>query len=393
MEREKVAGNLRNMYVIRAIRSGMFSIPIIMEFFAENGVGLRDAIVLQSLFSWAAIAFEIPTGQFADAYGRKIAIVLGCIFSTLGFSFYAISYEFYGFLLAEVILALGMSFISGAYSAFLFDNQEEAKESGQSILLEGKSGRIGMLAEATTSLIGGSFLALISLRTPFYFDVALASVGIIFALRLVEPKVQRKVNRESSLVAAWRVLLLVHNHKEVKSLIFFSAVCSAATLNMVWFIQPYWISSGIPKFLFGVMWALLLLFGAKISDKAYSIEKRLGRKFSLLVILVASIVGYFFLGNLNFIWSSVFILPFYIARGLNEPITKNYVNLKIAEEDRSTILSIKSLVGRLIFSIVGPMMGWVGEAYSLQTALLVSGITFSLMGLVAWMFLVKHKAA
>jgi hypothetical protein len=49
-------------------------------------------------------------------------------------------------------------------------------------------------------------------------------------------------------------------------------------------------------------------------------------------------------------------------------------------------------MGRLIFSIVGPMMGWVNDVTSLQTALLVSGIIFSVMGLVAIMFLAKHEA-
>jgi MFS family permease len=155
MEKHTAQGNFKKICIIRAIRSGMFSIPIIVLFFAENGVNLREAIILQSLFALSSIVFEIPTGLFADNFGRKLSIILGGIFSTIGFFAYSVGYDFYGFLLAEMILALGMSFVSGADSALLLDTQREVEDSGVGIALEGKSRSAGMLSEAITSLVGG----------------------------------------------------------------------------------------------------------------------------------------------------------------------------------------------------------------------------------------------
>lgn len=393
MEKLKAESNFKKICIIRVIRSGMFSIPIIVLFFAENGVNLKEAIVLQSLFSLASILFEIPTGYFADRYSRKLSIILGGVFSTGGFFFYSVSSDFYGFLIAEVILALGMSFISGADGALLFDTQNEMYDSGAGIALEGRSRSFGMLSEAITSLVGGSILATISLRLPIYFDAVFSSLVIVVALTLVEPKRKNIKKRESALITLWKVMRFsLHDHKEVKSLIYFSAIASAATLNMVWFIQPYWSLTGIPIFWFGLGWSFFQIMGAGFSHHANEIEKVLKKKSSLLLIILSSIVGYFFLGAFSFFWSSLFIVPFYLSRGLNEPITRNYINLSIPEKDRATILSIKSLMGRLIFSIIGPIMGWISETTSLQCALITSGIIFGVLGFWSWWQLLRHKA-
>lgn len=250
-----------------------------------------------------------------------------------------------------------------------------------------------MLSEGFTSLIGGTILATISLRLPIYFDAAFSSLVILVALTLKEPQKQTIIKRESSLLTLWRVMRFsLHDHKEVKSFLWFSSVISAATLNMVWFVQVYWALTGIPTPLFGLGWAGLLAFGALASYKAYAVEKWLKKKTCMLLMLVSAVIGYFFLGATAFVWSSIFIIPFYIARGLNEPIMRSYINLRIPEKDRATIFSIKNLIARLIFSIVGPIMGWVSEHFSLQTALLVSGLTFGILGMVSLAQLIKHRA-
>jgi len=370
----------------------MFSIPIIVLFFAENGVNLKEAIILQSLFSVASIFFEVPTGDFADRYGRKLSIILGGGFSTLGFFLYSFSHGFYGFLMSEMILAIGMSFVSGADSALLLDTQKEFRTGSHGIALEGKSRSWGMISEGITSLIGGSILATVSLRLPIYFDAIFSALVILVAFTLVEPKKITLIKRENTLIKVWKVMRYsLHDNKEVKSLIYFSAIASAATLNMVWFIQSYWKLTGISISFFGLGWAILQLFGALMSHRAHETEQFFKKRTSFIIIAFTAVIGYFFLGATSFLWSSIFLIPFYISRGLNEPIVRNYISLSIPSKDMATTFSAKNLMARLIFAIVGPIMGWVSEAYSLQGALLVSGVVFGILGIWSLWQLHKHK--
>jgi MFS family permease len=392
MEKQRLSGNIWKLSVIKMVRSGMFSIAIITPFFIENGVSIKEVIYLQALFSLAAVIFEFPTGYFADNYGRKKSIVLGGFFSSLGFFCYSLSHGFWEFLLAEIILALGMGFVSGADGALLLETQGDIRDLSINISQEGVVRKYGFISEGLTSLIGGSIIAVCSLRTPFYLDAIFSSLVFFIGLTLVEPR--RRFERENIFKTTKEVVkfFLIENRRAGK-LVCFSAICSAATLNMVWFIQPYWLALNVPVELFGRMWALFFFFGALVSSRASQIEKFLGKKKSLLLIFVSSVIGYFFLGSeLSIVWCMLAIAPFYVARGIHDPIIRGYLNGEISDKQRSSILSCRNLVYRLVFIGVSPIVGWVSEVYSLQVAMWVSGITVGLMGLVAWMFLVKHKA-
>ena len=85
----------------------MLYMPIIVLFYQENGLSLRDVLTLQAIYSIAIIVLEIPSGYLADVWGRKNTIILGAILGTLGFAVYSFSYGFLGFLIAELILGIG----------------------------------------------------------------------------------------------------------------------------------------------------------------------------------------------------------------------------------------------------------------------------------------------
>ena len=183
----------------------------------------------------------------------------------------------------------------------------------------------------------------------------------------------------------------LHEHVEIKWLIIYSAVAGAATLSMVWFIQVYWVAVKIPIVLFGILWAAQQLIFAFTALNAHSIENKIGRKKSLILLVTFPVVAFLLLSAFQFIWAAVFIVLFYVTRGLNDPVVKTYINGLVSSQDRATILSVKSLVGRLIFAVVGPLLGWVNDVYSLSVALGLSGVIFALFGAVALFFLHKHK--
>ncbi|UCH15511.1 MAG: MFS transporter, partial [Bacteroidales bacterium] len=61
-------------------------------------------------------------------------------------------------------------------------------------------------------------------------------------------------------------------------------------------------------------------------------------------------------------------------------------------EIRATVLSIRSLLLRLLYSILGPLFGWVSDVINLRTALIMCGITLMIMGTVSLVFmLISYK--
>jgi|GEM_PF-5291959 len=86
------------------------------------------------------------------------------------------------------------------------------------------------------------------------------------------------------------------------------------------------------------------------------------------------------------------MLLFYFVRGINGPVISDYVNKIIPSNIRATVLSMRSLVGRLLFALIGPWIGVISDVYSIGTALLLSALIFGVFGTISLLFLHKNKA-
>lgn len=361
----------------------MLIMPVIALFFKENGLSVQDIFVLQALFSVTTIALEAPTGYFADVFSRRAALIIGGFVSALGYVVYSMSYGFWGFLAAETLLGIGVGFVSGADSAMLYDTLLELKRDQEYLRLSGRNNSVSLLSEGLASIIGG-LLAGVSLRLPLQIDVMVTACIIPIALSLVEPDVQGKMQRGGGVKKVIEIAkYALHGHDEIKWLIMYSSLVSASTLTMVWFIQPYLLATKVPVELFGFVWAGLMMVAAFFSWHARRIERSLGRRGSFVLLIMLPVIGYGLTSISFHIWSPVFLVCFYIARGILDPVLSAYINGMITSDVRATVLSVKNIFGRLIFVVVGPAVGRVNDMYSLQVALMVSGGIFLLFGAMA----------
>jgi len=146
----------------------MLVMPIIVPFYNSNGLGMTEVFTLQAAYSLSTVILEVPSGYFADAYGRKRSIVLGALLGFTGNLMYCISYDFTGFLVAEIIMGVGISFISGSDSALLYDTLIARKEEDRYTRFEGFTISVGNFSEAAAGLAGGR-LAPSNLPTPLFF--------------------------------------------------------------------------------------------------------------------------------------------------------------------------------------------------------------------------------
>lgn len=392
MLNNNIQSNIGKIYLIKALRWFMLIMPVLILFFQDNGLSMKEILILQSIFSIAIIIFEIPSGYFSDVIGRKITIIIACILGFAAFLIYSFAYTFTEFLIAEIILGFSSSFLSGTDSAMLYDTLAQMKEEANYKKLEGRLLSIGNFSESIASLLAG-FVASISLRTPFFIETGLMFLTIIVAITLIEPKRRRFKSPEGNIKGIIKIIKYsLHQHQEIKWLIIYSGFITASTLTMVFFIQPYFQLVKLPLIYFGIVWAIFNITVGIFSLYAHKYELKLGRKKSLISLIIFPFLAYLLLAITKSLWSLIFILPFYFTRAMAYPILKDYVNKLVPSEMRATVLSVKNLVSRAIFAIIGPMIGWLTDVYSLQLALATSGIIFFVLAGGSIIFLKKHKA-
>ena len=131
--------NILKMYLLKAVLWFMVAMPIIVLFFQEHGLSLTQVMFLQAIYSLSVAVFEIPSGYIADLFGRKNTIVISTIFSFIGYLIFSFYDGFFAFAIAEVLIGIGGSLMSGSDSAILYDTLLETGDKEAYTKIEGRS--------------------------------------------------------------------------------------------------------------------------------------------------------------------------------------------------------------------------------------------------------------
>ena len=382
--------NIWKLFIIKGTLWFMIIMPIIILFFQDNGLSLQRIMILQACYSLSVGLMEIPSGYAADILGRRKTLILGCVLAFVGFGLFSVSYNFWWFLVAEILLGLGNSFISGADSALMYDSLLEVKEEDRFLKYEGRSISIGNFSEAAAGILGG-FLAAMSFRYPAYAQVIVTFIAIPIAISLVEPKVHK-----ARLKSSWKsIFKVVHfsliEHKTLRTHIIYSSVIGVSTLMMAWLAQPFLKDIGVNMKNYGLVWAALNIIVGVFAFRAHHIEKRFTELTSLYIIGIITVSTYFFIGTHMTYLSLLVLFLFYANRGYATPLLRNYINRYTESNVRATVMSVRSFIIRISFAIIAPFIGWIADNHSLNTAFYTMGIIGSVVACYCLIWFSKNQ--
>ena len=133
-------------------------------FYQVKQVGLNplQLVLIGTTLEVTAFLMEMPTGVVADVYSRRLSVMLGFLLLGLGVIVEGSLPLFEALLVAQVIMGVGYTFLSGATSAWIVD------EIGQ--------------ARASAAFLRASQVAQITGFAGIFVSVALASISLQLAI-------------------------------------------------------------------------------------------------------------------------------------------------------------------------------------------------------------------
>jgi predicted MFS family arabinose efflux permease len=355
----------------------LFPIPIITLFWKDQiGMSLADIMTLQAIFALAAVVAEFPAGYAADRLGRRMSLLIASILGVAGWVAYASGATFGGMVVAEVVLGTSMAFASGADSALLFTTLRQANRIGEYSRWEGRVRATAQASEAMSAAVGG-YLYSLTPRLPFWLQVPVAVTALGTVAAMQEGPRAGVPERVSHAAQAWRIIrqTLLH-HARLRSTMALSVTLGLSTFVMVWLIQPYMQSRGIPAPWFGPLWAAAHIYLAVVSLLSARAAERFGPRTVLLACCFLVAAGYGALAVSTSAAAVAFYLCFMTIRGLHGPILINVLQRDAPEDARASVLSLNALLFRLGFAIIGPPVGMLVDRCGQETALMVLGIAF-----------------
>lgn len=353
----------------------------------QIGLSLTQILLLQGVYSIAMAIMEYPSGYLSDRIGYRAALNFASLLGIIGWGLYSFADSFSQVLVAEIILGISFSFISGSDNALLYESLKVGGKEQQYARYEGRMNGLGQCGEACGAIFAGLLYAAAPLL-PFLIQVVVWILALLLTRTLVEP--QRKHKPPTSHFAeAWQSTsyALVENRR-LRYTILLNLIMGIASFYPVWLIQPYMQDGGVPLAWFGPIWAVANLSVALFALASYRSHLKLGDRRMVVLFILLIIAGYLGLGLVGGLWGFLFYYLLTCMRGLRGPMMLNHAQQEIPSANRAGILSLQSLVFRLSFVCTGPLVGMLADKVGVQQTFLLLSYAFALMlPPVAWLFL------
>ena len=388
---QSLRSNLTKLYILRGLAFAWFPIPTIVLFYENYGLNIEQIVLLKTILSLSILILEVPSGYIADLWSRKACLVVGSGVWIISWLIYCLGSSFNEFAIAEVLAGVAGSLISGANTALAFDTLVQLGREQYYQIWSGRLAAIAGISEAICGIFGAA-IASINLVYPFYLQTICLVIYFCLALTLVEPEYHQSLTNYQQLNQLKSIIFDVAKRPELRWLILLSSTFSSATFLIVWLSQDYLKQLNIPIQAFGWAWAILHLGMSLASLNSHRLQDFLGIKKTTLILVLILGASYIFLGKITQIWGIIFIMIIYLARGLSSPLILNAINQQISSSTRATILSLNSLMFRISFAIIAPIIGAIASRYDLFTGLSIAGILFLISGCFCWWKLIQVKA-
>ena len=364
--------NLLFLFILTGLKFFLLIMPVITLFFQEHGLTLAQVMFLQVTFAITIVILEIPSWYLADRFKRKYSINIWLFLGFLGFFFYLLFPSFWWFFAWQIAMGLWTAFTSWADSAYLYDELILEWKQKDYQKIEWQFMSIKNFSESAAAFLGW-FIAAISFE--YLLTVQTAAFFSAFVLSLFLKEHPRNKKQESPLKLKEVWTFLTSENKTIKYYALFAWIIWTSTLMFTWMCQPYWKELWLPLEYFWIVWWTVNLLVGVAALFAHYFWKRFSLKQNLIFFAICSWVFYILLYFIDNLYLALFVSSFFwIFRWINWPIMKDYINREVSSKMRATVLSIKSLAFRGVFSVLSPWIWYIADIYTLQTAFLMAGV-------------------
>ena len=158
--------------------------PVMVLYFQHKGLDYQEMFVVQSLFGLTLALSEIPTSIMSDLIGRKVMMIVGCLFRGLGATMLWYGDGFSWMTCAYIAIGLGNSSISGTDIAYFYESSRKLEAKGfNSAKVMGDFQTAFLVGGMLTAVIGG-YVGEYSLAAVGFWNMVFAWVVLPLALLL-----------------------------------------------------------------------------------------------------------------------------------------------------------------------------------------------------------------
>lgn len=361
---------------------------VTMSLYEATVAGLTplQLVLIGTTVEISIFVFEIPTGVVADAFSRRLSIIIGYILMGLGTLVEGFFPAFLPIVIAQIIWGLGYTFTSGATQAWISD--EIGEESANKLFL--RATRVGLVA----SLFGmglAIFVGANNVAMPIRFGaVGILAIGFVLIFIMPETGFKPAAKEDRN---TWQHIWHTFNEglKSVRSRPRLIAILGVGLFYGLYSegFDRLWVKHLIDSFdipvIFGsnqvAFFAILRITASVLTIFVIRfVEKRvdsgsplaIGRAMLIVTGLIATAMIGFAISPLLPLALGLYLI-IDVLRDVRGPLNSAWVNQKLDSETRATVHSMVGQVDAIGQVAGGPGVALVARFFSVVAAIATSG--------------------
>lgn len=380
----RAARNIRLMEAWSVFMNMGFVIAVLMPYYRDEiGLSFSDFLLGEAAFAATVVLLEVPTGWLSDVWKRRSVMIAGSLAQMAGYALLLVADSLAMAALAQAVIGVGISLVSGTNSALIYDSLLEAGREGEYRMREGRRVGLALYSVAGGSIIGG-FVYEHSHVLPVLMSLAAQSTGLVLACLLAEPeRHKRRAEKHPLADMAETARYALRGHAEVALIIVFAAVMFSATKVIMWSQQPYYMAMNLAEKYFGLMMAAGFVLGGLSSHHAHRLDGRVSNLAALAAVWALALGCCLGAGMMAPGWAGVALLMLggTCIYGMAAPRVSEAINRHVGSERRATVLSTQNLCVSLLFIPLSWGMGEVSDAQGIGAVHLALALWLGAAGL------------
>ena len=356
---ERTKKQLNKLYSLNALGNISIAGAAWVLLLITQGFTIMEVAFFETVFHITSLIAEVPTGMYADVFGRKKALMMSCFCSIISAATRILFVNIPGVCVSIAFSALTYNLWSGSDSALAFDTLREAGQqdrydryvSTQTVIYRIFNG-LATLAAGVAVMIGNMYSHLIS--------IGIASVQIIVILTLEENKViTENADRDLGLrirecySESFRFL---KGNRKVAGLIFRNALIGGIDVLLLFFLQAKLPKAGVSDIVLGPLLFIMSMGG--IVGAALSVKVRHWPISKIFILSLATVTAGLLANFTNIAWimtAGGFIAAF--ADDLIQIRADVELNNMVPPAQRATLISVSSWCFSLVMIFLSPLSG------------------------------------
>lgn len=351
-----------------------------VTYLMSHGLSLFETNAVNAIYFFTLFICEIPTGAFADIFGRKKSFIVACLLMGASMFIYGAVTTFTGFVIAEIVGAVGSTFKSGAFRAWLVDRLKHHGFEGELSKVFAKENLVRQIAGGIGAIFG-SYIAVVNMSLPWFIGGTTLLITAVFAMVMMKEEyfVPIKLSFKQGLISMKTVTVssfhFARRDRAVRFVLIITGlqVFAFQALNMYW--QPFFKSYGVAEKHFGFVFTTMMA-GVALGAFIISRMNTAGREKQVIIITQIltglAVLSTISLSGIGFVISAFVLHEMF--RGAFDPLLGSFLHKRIPSSERATIDSFCSIAPHIAGSIGLLASGAIAEMFGIRFAWLISGL-------------------